>query len=59
VLAVPFGNLAQLPPGLLDGRIVIDTCNYYPDRDGHVAALDAHETTTSQLRPPASRARAS
>ncbi|MBN3813489.1 NAD(P)-binding domain-containing protein [Paraburkholderia sp. Ac-20347] len=49
VLAVPFGNLAQLPPGLLDGRIVIDTCNYYPDRDGHVAALDAHETTTSQL----------
>jgi hypothetical protein len=28
---------------------VIDTCNYYPDRDGHIAALDDDSTTSSEL----------
>jgi 8-hydroxy-5-deazaflavin:NADPH oxidoreductase len=49
VLAVPFYSVFELPPTLLEGRIVIDTCNYYPDRDAHIAALDARETTTSEM----------
>jgi predicted dinucleotide-binding enzyme len=28
---------------------VIDTCNYYPQRDGHVAELDDESTTSSEL----------
>jgi 8-hydroxy-5-deazaflavin:NADPH oxidoreductase len=49
VLAVPFFSVAELPRTLLEGRILIDTCNYYPDRDTHIAALDARETTTSEM----------
>jgi 8-hydroxy-5-deazaflavin:NADPH oxidoreductase len=49
VLAVPFRNVADLPADLLAGKIVIDTCNYYPERDSRVAALDRYETTTSSM----------
>lgn len=49
VLTVPFAVAFELEPKLLDGRIVIDTNNYYPDRDGRMAALDRRETTTSQM----------
>ena len=30
-------------------QIVIDTMNYYPDRDGRIADLDDESTTTSEL----------
>jgi predicted dinucleotide-binding enzyme len=33
----------------LRGKVVIDTNNYYPDRDGHIAELDDESTTTSEL----------
>ncbi|MBN9169749.1 MAG: NADP oxidoreductase, partial [Microbacterium sp.] len=33
----------------LAGKIVLDTNNYYWERDGHIAALDEKQTTTSQL----------
>lgn len=49
VLAVPFWGIGDLPAAELDGKVVIDTCNYYPDRDGSVADLDEERTTTSQL----------
>jgi hypothetical protein len=49
VVAVPFGNIDALPAAALDGKIVIDTCNYYPERDGPIDALDARATTTSQM----------
>jgi hypothetical protein len=49
VVAVPFGNIDALPAAALDAKIVIDTCNYYPDRDGPIDALDARATTTSQM----------
>jgi hypothetical protein len=49
VVAVPFGNIDALPAAALDGKIVIDTCNYYPDRDGPIQALDRRATTTSQM----------
>lgn len=49
VVAVPLRAVKDLPAEALDGKLVLDTCNYYPGRDGHVAALDAEETTTSEL----------
>jgi 8-hydroxy-5-deazaflavin:NADPH oxidoreductase len=49
VLAVPFRNVVDLPAYLLDSKIMIDTCNYYPERDSRIAALDRHETTTSSM----------
>jgi predicted dinucleotide-binding enzyme len=49
VLTVPLAATFDLQPQFLDGRLVIDTNNYYPDRDGRIAALDNRETTTSQM----------
>jgi predicted dinucleotide-binding enzyme len=33
----------------LTGKVVIDTCNYYPPRDGQIPELDDGTTTTSEL----------
>jgi predicted dinucleotide-binding enzyme len=33
----------------LKGKIVIDTNNYYPERDGHIPELDNESTTTAEL----------
>src|SRR4029453_3848444 len=39
----------SVPVEPLAGKIVIDTNNYYPERDGHIAELDNETTTTSEL----------
>ncbi|MBB2900863.1 hypothetical protein FHR75_001651 [Kineococcus radiotolerans] len=49
VVTVPLGRVEDLPTEPLAGKVVIDTCNYYPERDGDIAALDSHELTTSEL----------
>lgn len=49
VVTIPLKDIGHLPTAELDGKVVIDTCNYYPDRDGHIAALDEETTTTSEL----------
>jgi 8-hydroxy-5-deazaflavin:NADPH oxidoreductase len=49
VLSVPLLAIPSLPRGLLKDKIVLDTTNYYPYRDGRVAELDSDERTTSQL----------
>jgi predicted dinucleotide-binding enzyme len=49
VVAVPLHSYAALPVAELAGKIVIDTCNYYPERDGAIEALDRRATTTSEL----------
>lgn len=49
VVAIPLKNYSALAPALFAGRIVIDTGNYYPGRDGAIAALDNQTTTTSQI----------
>lgn len=33
---VPFGHYADLPAVQVKGKIVIDTANYYPERDGQI-----------------------
>jgi predicted dinucleotide-binding enzyme len=49
VVSVPFGRYRQVPPEAVGGKIVIDTNNYYPDRDGHFSDLDADSTTSSEM----------
>src|SRR3954447_3981106 len=49
VVTVPLEAYRQVPAEPLRGKVVIDTNNYYPDRDGHIAELDDESTTTSEL----------
>jgi predicted dinucleotide-binding enzyme len=49
VVTVPLGSYRDLPAGPLAGKTVIDTCNYYPQRDGRIPELDDESTTTSEL----------
>ncbi len=49
VVTIPLKNLCDVPVAPLAGKIVIDTLNYYPQRDGHIADLDAEKTTTSEM----------
>jgi predicted dinucleotide-binding enzyme len=49
VVTVPLKNYRDVPAEPLRGKVVIDTNNYYPDRDGHIAELDDESTTTSEL----------
>jgi 8-hydroxy-5-deazaflavin:NADPH oxidoreductase len=49
VVAIPVRAIADVPVEPLAGKIVIDTNNYYPQRDGHIAALDSGETTSAEL----------
>lgn len=49
VISVPFKSYDEVPVGGLSGKVVIDTNNYYPDRDGHFEELDADRTTSSEL----------
>jgi len=49
VVTIPLKNIEQLPLNALAGKTIIDTNNYYPERDGHISALDDGSTTTSEL----------
>lgn len=49
VVTVPLKNYRAVPVEPLAGKIVIDTNNYYPQRDGHIIELDNESTTTSEL----------
>jgi len=49
VVTVPLKNYTQVPVEPLAGKIVIDTNNYYFERDGHIAALDEGTTTVSGM----------
>lgn len=47
VATIPLNAYRQLP--VMAGKTVIDTLNYYPERDGRIPELDADELTTSEL----------
>ncbi|HLK39909.1 MAG TPA: NADPH-dependent F420 reductase [Polyangiaceae bacterium] len=49
VVTIPLKAIDTVPVEPLVGKIVIDTNNYYPARDGHIRALDEEKTTTSEL----------
>ncbi|MFG3341682.1 NADPH-dependent F420 reductase [Glycomyces sp. NPDC048151] len=49
VVTVPLSAYKAVPVEELRGKVVIDTNNYYPQRDGRIAELDDESTTTSEL----------
>ena len=49
VVSVPVLAFGKLPAGPLAGRVTMDTCNYYPQRDGQITELDDRSLTSSAL----------
>ena len=49
VVTIPLRAVPSVPPGPLAGKVVIDTCNYYPRRDGQFPELDNGALTSSEL----------
>jgi len=49
VVAVPLGAYREVPVAPLAGKIVLDTNNYYWERDGRIAELDEKLATTAGL----------
>ncbi len=49
VVTIPLHAHRDVPAEPLAGKVVVDTTNYHPQRDGHIAALDDGATTSSEL----------
>ncbi len=49
VVTIPLKAYADVPIEPLAGKVVIDTNNYYPQRDGEIAELEEESTTVSEL----------
>ncbi|HEV7173176.1 NADPH-dependent F420 reductase [Pedococcus sp.] len=49
VVTIPLKAYREVPVDDLAGKVVIDTMNYYPQRDGQLAALDDGTSTSSEL----------
>ena len=49
LVSIPLGKINDLPTSGFEGKIVIDSNNYYPDRDGQIEELDSGEKTSSEL----------
>jgi hypothetical protein len=57
VVSIPLGRYRELPIEAVQGKVVIDRNNYYPQRDGEIAELDDDSTTSSELlQAPSGRA---
>jgi predicted dinucleotide-binding enzyme len=50
VVAVPLKLTNDMPVEQLAGKIVLDTNNYMPWRDGHYPVIDSGEKTIHELR---------
>ncbi|WP_321938460.1 MULTISPECIES: NADPH-dependent F420 reductase [unclassified Paraburkholderia] len=48
IVALPLSALGEIPVETLAGKVVIDTMNYYPARDGAIAAFDEYRAATSE-----------
>jgi predicted dinucleotide-binding enzyme len=49
VVAIPLKAIGDVPVEPLVGKVVIDSNNYYPRRDGNIPALDDDSLTSSEL----------
>jgi predicted dinucleotide-binding enzyme len=49
VVTIPLKAYLDVPAGPLAGKPVLDTMNYYPQRDGNVAELDDGSAISSEL----------
>jgi predicted dinucleotide-binding enzyme len=50
VVTIPLGRYKTVPAEPLAGKIVIETNNYYPSRDGQIAELDQNTATSTELQ---------
>ncbi|MFU2317101.1 NADPH-dependent F420 reductase [Rahnella sp. PCH160] len=49
ILAVPFAAYPKLPADILAGKILVDTMNYYPERDGIMGEVKTDKIASSEL----------
>lgn len=49
VVTIPLKAYPSVPAAPLAGKTVLDTTNYYPERDGQIADLDSGAVTSSEL----------
>ena len=49
VVSVPFHAHRQLPVAQLAGKVVLDTDNYYAERDGHEPELEEGRLTSAEM----------
>ena len=49
VVTIPVKAYSTCPAGPFAGKVVMDTGNYYPERDGQLAELDSGALTSSEL----------
>jgi predicted dinucleotide-binding enzyme len=49
VVSIPVKAFGGVPAKPLAGKTVLDTCNYYPQRDGQLGELDTGALTSSAL----------
>jgi hypothetical protein len=49
VVTIPLKAYRTIPAAALTGKTVIDTCNYYPERDGKFAEIDDGSMTSSEV----------
>ncbi|WP_144120718.1 NADPH-dependent F420 reductase [Catellatospora sichuanensis] len=49
LVSVPLHAYDSVPPEPLTGKVVMDTNNYYPERDGQIEVLDDGSATSSEL----------
>jgi 8-hydroxy-5-deazaflavin:NADPH oxidoreductase len=49
VVTIPLKAYRSVPVEPLAGKVVLDTNNYYPQRDGQIPELDREEATSSEL----------
>ncbi len=49
VVTIPLKSYRDVPVEDLAAKVVLDTMNYYPQRDGHVTVLDTGTATSSEL----------
>ncbi|MEN3305931.1 MAG: 8-hydroxy-5-deazaflavin:NADPH oxidoreductase [Micromonosporaceae bacterium] len=49
VVSIPLRAYGEVPAQPLAGKVVMDTNNYYAQRDGHLAELDDGSSTSSEL----------
>lgn len=48
-ISIPLGKYTTLPTNGWENKVVIDSNNYYPERDGNIGVLDKNETTSSEM----------
>lgn len=49
VVSIPLRAYLSVPPAPLAGKTVLDSGNYYPQRDGDIPELDSKSVTSSEL----------